>query len=356
MAFQPYNTAEGLLYPSGLEQIAPGVYSTGDLPETAAGSMLYGYRLGDYAYPAYTPVPHVELTLFDLTDDTVTVTLYRTVKTRTLPVPGQINVYAVGGRNVVDWDAPFNIPITYRAEQFDAVGNSLGFTRPFTTVLPYDGDFVHNVFDPANGVPVTMAGQAAAALKRPIPTDTYWASGSGVGVGISGQRRGLTDVDVSFLTFDLTTADKVQGMFGDPYVSPTVPPVLCIRTGRNMRLPQPFYALVTDPTEVPLDLGAGGELIRWECTATEVARPAPTLVAPVLTYEDIDDAYATYELMDAAYETYLERDRDYSLLGSDPTTNPGSGGGTGGGGSGTPPEQEPELYGQGVYGAGIFGA
>lgn len=344
MAFQPFNTDEGLYYPSSLTPVGPGLYSVAGLP--AAGDRLYGIEVGDYAYPALTPIPHVELTIFDLDPDCVTVTVYRTVKTRTLPVRGQVGVYAVGGRNVVDWEAPFGVPLTYRAEQFDADGVSLGYTPAFTTRLDVPDTWVQNPFDPASAQPVTVLTGAAATLPSPTPTDVYYASGSGIAVGISGQRQGLSGVPVPFLTDTEDAADAVRGMFGDPYTSPSVPPILVIRTGagQNLRLPQPFYALIPEPIETPLDTHLGGSATRWDCAATEVAPPAPALVAAVLSYADIDAAYGTYAAMDAAYASYLERDRDYSLIGGAPVAQPV--GGT---------ADAPDFYGEGVYGAGIFG-
>jgi hypothetical protein len=318
VAFQPAPT-DGLYYPSALLEVAPGVYNPADLVENPAGSGLYDFQVGDYAYPSLIPVPHIEATLFTFDPATVTITVYRTAAHRTMPVRGQVNVYAVGGRNVVDWEAPFGIPITYRAEQFDAEGNSLGFTAAFSTQLDVNDTWIQNVFDPIAAVQVTMSGTAAGTIRRPNQVDLYYPSGSGLPVAISGQRQGVTETDVSFLTFTETDADKVRGYFGDPYGSPSVPPVVCIRVGanQNMRLPRPFYAVIADPGEQPLDTASGGALTRWDCTATEVAPPAPVLVAAVLTYEDFDAVYPdTYESEDAAYSSYLEADRDYSIAGT----------------------------------------
>lgn len=319
VAFQPDPATDGLYFPSGQMPYGDATYAVTGLTETPPNSDLYAFEVGDYAYPSYFPVPHIELTLFTLDPATVTVTVYRTVKGRTIPVRGQINVYAVGGRNVVDWEAPFGITVSYRAEQFDIDGNSLGFTSPTSTVLDMDQPWIQNVFDPAHGVQITMAGGAAQTISRPVPADVYYPSGSGLAVAITGQRQGVTDIDVSFLTRTEDEADKVRAMFGDPYSSPTVPPVVCIRTGagQNMRLPQPFYALIRDPGEQGLDTPSGGSLTRWDCTATEVAPPAPQLVGAVLTYEDFDAVYpATYASEDAAYSTYLEADRDYTIAGT----------------------------------------
>lgn len=316
MGLQPFNTAQKLYYTSGQIPFGPGIYDV--LGLTGVGDRLYSFNVGDYAYPSLTPIPHVEMTLFNLDPNTVNITVYRTAGRRTMPVRGQIQAYAVGGRNVVDWEAPFGIPLTYRAEQFDSTGQSIGFTGTFATQLDVAETWIHNPFEPASGIAVQMLSTAGAALSRPIPTDKYWAGGNGVAVGISSQRRGLNDVACSFATLTEADADTVRDMFGDPYQSPSTPPVLVIRTGAkvNLRFPQPFFALIDDPVETPLDAQQGGHAISWECTATEVAPPAPALVGSVLSYADIDISYPSYGAMDAAYSSYLARDRDYSLAGA----------------------------------------
>jgi hypothetical protein len=313
---QPFNTGEKLYYPSGQQPLLPGIYDVNSLTET--GDNLYTFNVGDYAYTSLVPVPHVELTIFALNPNTVTVTVSRTAGGRTMPVRGQIGVYAVGGRNVVDWEAPFGIPLSYRAEQFDVNGQSLGSTVPFEVQLDVTETWIHNVFQPAQGIAITPANGWAETLSRPVPTEKYWASGGGLATGIFGQRHGLTDTPLPFLTFTEDDADSIRDMFGDPYTSPSATPVVCIRTaaGKNMRLPKPFYVALDDALEVPLDTPSGGALTRWECTGTEVNPPAPALVASVLTYDDIDFSYATYGAMDAAYSSYLARDRDYSLAGA----------------------------------------
>lgn len=313
---RPFNTAEKLYDPSGQIPFGPGIYDV--LGLTGVGDRLYTFQVGDYAYPAYTPIPHVELTIFTLDPATVTITVSRTVKSRTMPVRGQINVYAVGGRNVVDWEAPFGVPLTYRAEQFDADGNSLGFTSPFTTQLDVDVTWMHNVFNPAQGVTITPAADWASSLSRKIPADMYWPSGGGLATAVFGQRQGLIDAPIPFLTFTEEDADTVRDMFGDPYVSPSIAPVVCIRTaaGKNMRLPLPFYAAIADPVEVPLNTGQGGSLTRWECTGTEVNPPAPALIAALLSLADIDASYPTLAAIDAHYGTMFDIDRDYSLSGT----------------------------------------
>lgn len=314
MALQPANTAEKLYYPSGLAQFTSGAYDVVGL--TGTGDRLYDFEVGDYAYPVLLPVPHVELTIFTLDPATVTITVYRTAAKRTTVVRGQVKVYAVGGRNVVDWEAPFGIPVTYRAEQFDVDGQTLGFTTPFSTQLDVEDTWVQNVFEPAKGLKITAAADWGKNLSRPIPTETYWASGGGLGVAISGQRRGLVDAPLPFLTWGEADADRIRSMFGDPYTTPTTTPVVCIRIpgSANMRLPRPLYAVVADPQEVLLDAKTG--LTRWECTGTEVAPPAPALVAPILTLADIDASYTSLGQLDSTYLTLFDIDKAYSLSGT----------------------------------------
>lgn len=319
MAFQPY-TDPNYAYPGAVADLGGNLGDASTLTETQPGSRLAVYQIGDYAYPLLAPVPHVEAILFTFADGTETITAYRTAAGRTVPVRGQIDVYAVGGVNIIDWQAPAGIPVTYRAEQFDSDGNSLGYGAPFSTQLDFDGMWVHNPFDPAGAVRVTPASGTAATIPRPTPGDTYRAAGSGLAVTIYGQRQGVTEAPFSFFTFTEEDGNKVRVMLGDPYTSPSTPPLLVIRTGtdqRTMRFPQPFIAGV-DLTETPVDAETGGTIIRWDGTATEIPDPAPALVAALIDLDDLDASYATLDDLDAAYQTLFEIDRDYTLAGAAP--------------------------------------
>jgi hypothetical protein len=112
---------------------------------------------------------------------------------------------------------------------------------------------------------------------------------------------------------DTGRADMLQAMLGD-YVTQQVA-VLCIRTPPPVRIPRTFFAAVSDPEEIDINTKWGGGITRFAFSATEVEPPYAGLVTPLLTYDDLDAAYATYTARDAAYSSYTEQDRDYSLAG-----------------------------------------
>jgi hypothetical protein len=357
MAFQP-DTVDGLYLIPPNYPIVNGFYSVDALnDEDPAGTGLYTFDVGDFAYPVLTPVPHVEMTIFALDDGTATISLFRTVGRRTMPVRGMDHVYAVGGVNVVDWEAPFGVELTYWAEQYDIDGNFIATTTPSVTRLDVFDTWVHNPLDPAGAVKVKLGRGAAAKIVRAQDADLAWFDGSGIGTAVTGQRHGVTDTPVVFYTLTDADSDQVNEMLGDPYNGPSGPMILCIRPGanENTRWPKPFFALVA-LDEIPVSQPAGKQITRWEGTGTEVEPPAVVLVAPVLTYDDLDARWGTYDAMDAAYGTYLERDRDYSLAGY-ADSHPG------GGESGPTDPTDPtdpdtptvDRWGAGIYGAGIFG-
>jgi hypothetical protein len=363
MAFQPDANAYGLyLIPSNL-QLAGEFFSVDGLTEDPAGTGLYAFDVGDYAYPVQTPSPHVEMTLFELDDDCVTISLFRTVGRRTMPVRGMDHVYAIGGVNVVDWEAPAGIDLTYWAEQYNADGEFIATTNPSTTRLDFEGTWVHNPLDPAGAVHVRLGRGAASKIPRGQDSELAWFDGSGIATAVTGQRHGVTDTPITFYTLTDADSDKVNEMLGDPYNGPSGPMILCIRpgTGENTRWPKPFFALV-DLEEQPVTQPSGGQVTRWEGTGTEVEPPAVVLVAPVLTYDDFAAFYATYDDIEAAYGTYLEMERDYRLAGY-ADSHPGNG--QSGPTDPTPPPTPtdptvpttpdgPDYSGR--YGAGIYGS
>lgn len=260
--------------------------------------------------------PFVDVAFTGLPGSVNTITVYRLVGGTPRLVRGGLRKYAVGGATVADYEAPFGIPLTYRAEMFDISGYSLGYTSNITTSLNVAETWIHNPLDPSTGVAVTMEGAAVSKLTRPTAVDVRYPIGRGLGTAVSGQRRALADVDLSFLTFTDADADRVEAMFGNPYDDFPLPPVVCVRTGvgKKMRLPQPLH-VACDIDGLPLDGSQAGSTIQWAVTGQEVIPPAAGIIAPDYTLADLDAAYSTLADIDAAYLTLLDIDRAYGLAG-----------------------------------------
>jgi hypothetical protein len=265
--------------------------------------------------PEGSPVPSVQVRVTDVLPATVTINLYRIADGRTALVRGGIRKYAVGGTSVIDWEAPFGVPITYRAEMFsDAAGTeSLGLTSSSDTVLEVTDTWVQQPLNPYLSVRALRLQGTAASRVRTTPGDLVYVQGAEVATWIGSQRRGLSDSAWDLYVDSTVDADRMQTVFGAYGTSQSA--VVCIRTPPPMRVPRTLYLAVDSLTETDVDVQNGGEAVRYTFTGTEARPPAPGLVAATLRRDDIDAAYPTRAERASAYLTRTDRDSDFTLAG-----------------------------------------
>jgi len=217
----------------------------------------------------------------------------------------------------IDFEVPFNVEVTYRAELFDASGLSLGFTDPAAVTLSVSETWMHNPLDPQGAVQVTLLETTGRVLSRPVPGEISYPLGRPVGVVLAEPRQGLRGVVFDVIVGSEAQADAVQDMLGG-YQRATVP-VVCVRPGSDApvrrRVVPPLFLGVLDIPEEPVYAGDFEWAIE-RVTGDEVSPPAPGLFIPLLTRADIDASYATRGAVDAAYLTRADIDRDYSLAGA----------------------------------------
>lgn len=262
------------------------------------------------------PMPRVEVLFEAFAPGTTHVDVFRLAAGREFKVRSAVKAATAGALSRIDFEAPFGVPVTYRAEMFDASGMSLGFTDTSSVELPVDDMWVHNPLDPSGGVRVAFRGNAARDLSRPVEGATVYPQGRRVGVVVSGQRRGLQGVQLDIVVDTVEDADRFTDLVGG-YGRQTVP-VLCFRLGANdrVRLPRPLFAAVFDPREQDLNYVLGGETIGFEMTGDEVSPPTPALVVPLLTRRDINNYYATRAQLNEAHLTRLSVNRFYEAAGT----------------------------------------
>lgn len=87
------------------------------------------------------PCPRVEVFFPSFDAGTARVTVYRLSGGREFQVRGAVNAVTAGSLSRIDFEVPLNVEVSYRAEQFDAAGVSLGFT-PTTTLGDQYGPWV----------------------------------------------------------------------------------------------------------------------------------------------------------------------------------------------------------------------
>jgi len=268
------------------------------------------------AYVDEAPCPRVEVFFDDLDADTERITVYRTAKGREHKVRGMVNAAALGAFARLDFEVPFGVPATYRAEMFDGDGLSLGFTPAASITVSSADSWMHNPLDPQGAVKVRLLEGTAETIDRPVPVTFSRPIGRRVAVALAEPRQGLAGLVMNVYAPDIETADKVQAMLGDD--SSTAVPVVCIRIGEReepMRVPRPLFLGVASIRERDVGVRKGLGITRQEMVGDEAAPPVPGLIVPLLTRDDIDAYYATRDDIDAAYLRRIDIDRDYSLAG-----------------------------------------
>jgi hypothetical protein len=254
--------------------------------------------------------PRVQVLFPALAAGTQTITVKRTIEGRTLPVRGGINMFAVGGAAVLDQEVGFGVPASYQAEQFDASGASLGVTDAATITVDSDASWVSQPLDPSLALRVRVRLRSTETLSWESPGDTLWTQGGSVGRLMNGQRSGLKGVSLLLRLLRPEDAATFDSMFGT--YDTTYPSILCVRTAPNVPLPAVLFFGCRTPQRVT---SGANKLVQYQLDGDEVAPPAPGLVIPALSRDDIDAAYPTRAARAAAYTSRLQRDTDYSLAG-----------------------------------------
>lgn len=259
--------------------------------------------------------PRVEVLHTSFAAGTATVTTHRLGGDRDYLVRGAVGAATSGALTRLDWEVPFGIPVTYRTEMFNTAGDSLGFTDSTTVTVDCADTWVHNPLDPAGAVKVAFRRSAARDLSRPIPGNVMRPLGRRVGVLVTGDRQGLTGVNLDIIVDTVEAADRIQAMLGD-YNSTTIP-ALCFRIGSNdrVRLPRPLFAGVLDPHEIDFDYALGGTKIAFAMQGDEIDPPTPALFIPLLTNADLNAYYATNAALNSDNLTNLAVNRRYELAG-----------------------------------------
>ncbi len=257
--------------------------------------------------------PFIDVLADGFPAEATTATLWRTAKGREFKVRGLVGVSTSGAVTVRDYEAPFGVVSSYRAQQFDAAGNFLSWSSPVSITLPLppvNTAWVHNPLDPSTSVRVTMLDSAAQTLSRPNDLEVLVVPGRSVGLTLSSTRRGLVGVVLDCYTATAADADLFEALFGD-YDDDTIP-IICVRTRPEMRLPPTLFVAVGSPAQSPTKVG--GAL--WGVSGDEVSPPISGFITALLDYADFTAFYADYAAFTAAYTDYTEATRDYSIAGT----------------------------------------
>lgn len=267
------------------------------------------------AYLDALPCPRVEVFFPSFVAGTATVTVYRLSGGFEKQMRGAVRAATAGSLSRIDFEVPFNRSVSYRAEQFDANGNSLGFTPTKAITVVCNDTWMHNPLNPDGAVRIVLTGESAGVITRPTPGVVSRPLGRRVGVVLSEPRQGVVGLQITVQTSSDVDADRVQAMFGDA----GMPPVVCIRLGGadgRMRVPQPLFLSTLSVDEIDLNHRWGGTELVHEIEGDEVDPPIPGLFVPLLTRKDLNVSFATRTALNAGGLTRADINRLYSLAGA----------------------------------------
>jgi len=204
-----------------------------------------------------------------------------------------------GGFFVTDFQVPLGVPVTYRAEYFDAAGTSLGLSGDAVTQVDSDPQFIviQDPLAPKRFVKVDAPPSFASDVGRRRAVSVYNAGGRTV--ALMGELGLRSDVPINVSTRTIAQADMLEDVLAEaPFLIRTMPNIV--------RLPPLFYGVTAGAVQTPVDVDTGGSWIRWELSAQEVSPLLLDIIEAVVTYARFKAAFATYAAAKAVYTTYLQ--------------------------------------------------
>lgn len=231
-----------------------------------------------------TPSPRVKLDLdpTDLDGDTDTVTILQSSVWGQVIVRGAERKASTGGVIITDFELPAGVPVTYRVEQFDDGGVSLGYADlPLSgqVEIPVGKVVIQDPLAPARAIMLNAHTSFAANLTRGRQVAIYQAGEKTF--GMSGPRGLLRDVSLACWTENDDDRAALDAILQNS--------LILVRTDPSMRLPGAFYAVVGDTPQDSSGAFLGSTRDLAPFTGNQVTRPALEILAPLVTLQTVHD-------------------------------------------------------------------
>lgn len=264
------------------------------------------------------PVPRVEISVgvADVPAGTNRVTIWRVSEGRTMKVRDGVDRTMVSSVSLVDVEPGRGVVSAYEAECWNG-SIRVGRIALGSVIVPWIGDtktvLLQQPLDPNLSLEVFNLAGSWPSLTQSAPGEGVYTDGGTLPTFVGfGPRRGFEDVSIDFGVSSRADAVKLRATLGTDE-QPQLP-IWLIRGGDSF-LPRVFFCMVKTLVEVDINNRMERGWSRFQATVTECKPPAPALLVSLLSYNDLDAAYASYTARDAAYASYDEQDRDYSLAG-----------------------------------------
>jgi hypothetical protein len=247
------------------------------------------------------PMVRVAYAGTDFVANTHHITVYRVVDGVRTSVRSAIELYAVGGAVVEDYEAPIGVTYAYIAEQFNDAGVSLGYSTSSSTSIPAEAPnvaWISDPLDPATAVRVVLSDNAGSVRSRPVP-GTIHRVGLRT-VALVGQRGLLEDLPMDFYTESLADRDTLLATVG------ATGGLVLIRSAPPVPIPRLLYCWAADPRPREFDLLGSDEGAVWENTVQEISPIEGGIVSSLTSWQIYIDAFPLWSDFNAAYATWFD--------------------------------------------------
>lgn len=252
-----------------------------------------------------TPCPRVEIEITPMPGDAVTVTIWRNWAGQRFPVRGARDATVSGDFFIIDYEAPFGVPVVYTCTTGDVDGNpSLLSPNSDQALLDIeDTIWVQDPIDPTTAIPIPLMGDemfleassfASVTYSVPSSGSVNQVIGSGMPVAYAGARQAASNMPLSVFTPDVDTTFAFRELMLQAYP-------FCMRTpARVSMLTGLTYVAAGDVTET---LRIDGSTL-WAMTGQAVRSPGVGVIISPRIYDDLLGEAGTYTELLALYATY----------------------------------------------------
>ena len=258
------------------------------------------------------PCPRVGVTVEGLGVGDSLVSVWRTADGERAPVRGARRVNVVDAGFFTDYDAPLGRAVSYELEVLSGPG---GASRTYSEPVTVDSEtaWLMDPLVPQSAVPIRttrdvdgapyLRGEALAQLEYAADVSLINVMGSSAPMALFGQVMRARGVPFSLSTRSAEQNKQLKGL-----LTSTAQLLYRQPASFGIDVPGSMFISVASKTELPVDVGWGGSLTRWEMTADSVAAPAMKVLTATFTYGDVSLLFATYQQKHdaAAGGTYLD--------------------------------------------------
>lgn len=259
------------------------------------------------------PGPKAGITVTGLGVGNSLVNVWRTADEERRSVRGGRRITMNDGGFVTDWDAPTNRRISYEVEVLSGPGDAARKTAAPLTI-PSDTSWLMDPFIPQSAVPVVgrrnskgdivLRGPALSALEFSSDISMFNVMGSREPIALFGERMAAKGIDLSMGTRSAEESKRLKDLL-------TSTSGFLFRPGPELDgvlLRGSIFLSSPSVTQLPVDVGWGGELTWWDFKGDTVSAPTVKVLTATWTYGDVQLLTTTYQQKQdvMAGKTYLD--------------------------------------------------